>query len=71
MVEVVVRCLTMLLEKVVRMIAGNFWDCVLAVLLQMVAGVAVDLRNCVLDACRVEVLVFLQGFRKCHFLRRH
>ena len=43
------RYLVMLLEKVVRMIAGKCWDCVLAVLLQMVVGVAVDLQNCALD----------------------
>ena len=70
MVGAAVRCLTMLLEKVVRMIAGKCWDCVLAVLLQMVVGVAVDLQNCVFDACRVEMFVFLQDFRQRRFLRR-
>ena len=60
----------MLLGKWERVIAGKCWDCVLAVLLQMVVGVVVDLQNCVLDACRVEMLVFLQGFRLSRFLLR-
>ena len=63
MVGAAVRCLTMLLEKVVRMIAGKCWDCVLAALLQTAAGLVADLQNCVLGACRVEALVFPRGFR--------
>ena len=47
--EGVVRCLTLLLEKGERMIDGMCWGCVVAVLLQMVVGVAVDLQNCALD----------------------
>ena len=53
MVEAAVRCLTMLLEKVVRVIAGKCWGCVVAALLQMAVGVGADLQNCVLDAVLV------------------
>ena len=60
----------MLLGKWERMIAGKCWDCVLAVLLQMVVEVVVDLQNCVLDVCLVEMLVFLRGFRQRRFQRR-
>ena len=51
--EGVVRCLTMLLEKGERMIAGMCWGCVVAALLQMAVGVGPDLQNCVLDAVLV------------------
>ena len=71
MVEGVVRCLTLPLEKVVRVLDVKYWGFVVVVILQTVVRVVVVSKNCVLDAVLVASLVFVRGFRLRRSLLLH
>ena len=71
MVEGVVRCLTLPLEKVVGALDVKYWGFVVVVILQTVVRVVVVSKNCVLDAILVASLVFVRGFRLCRSLLLH